>query len=236
MDETAPLSSHVAELQRRLTTCAAAAAASSAAAWFFSDELISAASKPIGQLSFFSPAEAFLVKLKLALFAGLLVSFPVILYNLWRYVSPAMTRGERRYGWILPASYTLLLLGGTLGFFIVWPVGIKFLLSFQRPDLRAIIGLSEYMGMLFYFLFAFGLIFQMPLVILLLSAAGMVTPAQLAAKRKYAALLIFVAAALLTPGPDVFSQVLLAAPMLLFYEVGILAARIAAGADKRKDA
>ena len=100
-------------------------------------------------------------------------------------------------------------------------------MSFQNGSLTAMLSVSEYINFIFYFLMAFGVVFQMPLVLMLLSLLGIVTPAFLSDKRKYAVLIIFVMAAILTPGPDVFSQLLLAVPMLVFYEIGIVFSRLA---------
>lgn len=227
MENTAPFSDHVEELKKRSLACLAVFSLLSALSWFISDKVLSLASRPVGQLVFFAPAEAFLAKFKISLLVGAVLSSPVFLYNFWRYVSPALLEKERVYGWLLPASYVLMLLGMAFGFFLVWPVGIRFLLSFQGENLKAMMSIGEYLGFLFYFLIAFGVVFQMPLAILFLSLTGIVSANFLAAQRKYAILIIFILAAVLTPGPDVFSQLMLASPMILFFEAGIIISRMA---------
>jgi len=227
VENTAPFSDHVEELKKRSLACLAVFSLLSALSWFISDKVLSLASRPVGQLVFFAPAEAFLAKFKISLLVGAVLSSPVFLYNFWRYVSPALLEKERVYGWLLPASYVLMLLGMAFGFFLVWPVGIRFLLSFQGENLKAMMSIGEYLGFLFYFLIAFGVVFQMPLAILFLSLTGIVSANFLAAQRKYAILIIFILAAVLTPGPDVFSQLMLASPMILFFEAGIIISRMA---------
>ena len=227
MENTAPFSDHVEELKKRSLACLAVFSLLSALSWFISDKVLSLASRPVGQLVFFAPAEAFLAKFKISLLVGAVLSSPVFLYNFWRYVSPALLEKERVYGWLLPASYVLMLLGMAFGFFLVWPVGIRFLLSFRGENLKAMMSIGEYLGFLFYFLIAFGVVFQMPLAILFLSLTGIVSANFLAAQRKYAILIIFILAAVLTPGPDVFSQLMLASPMILFFEAGIIISRMA---------
>jgi sec-independent protein translocase protein TatC len=227
VEKTAPFSEHVEELKRRALACLAAFSVLSVLSWFVADKALAVASRPVGQLVFFSPAEAFLVKFKISMLIGAVLASPALLYNFWRYVSPALLDSERVYGWLLPASYGLLLLGMVFGFLVVWPVGIKFLLSFQSENLKAMMSIGEYLGFLFYFLIAFGVVFQTPLIILFLSLTGIVSPEFLASKRKIAILVIFILAAILTPGPDVFSQLMVAFPMILFFEVGILISRVA---------
>jgi sec-independent protein translocase protein TatC len=214
---------HLGELRRRVVYMLLSVAVASGAAYAFIDEIISFITKTGGiqNLVFISPTEAFFVTVKLSILVGIVGAMPFILYQVWRYVGVALKKKERKYLiYFGPLSYVLFLMGATFAFRGVLPLGIKFLLSFSRENITPLITLNSYVGFLGKMITAFGLMFELPLVILLLSKLGIVTPEVLKKGRKYAIVAIFVMAAVLTP-PDVVSQVMLAAPVLLMYEIGV---------------
>ncbi|MBS4024963.1 MAG: twin-arginine translocase subunit TatC [Clostridia bacterium] len=173
-----------------------------------------------------APAEAFITQIKASVFAGILVALPIILWQIWSFIMPALHYHERRpVVAIVPASFVLFLAGVSFAYYMVFPLAIIFLIGVAGEGISPMISLSRYVSFLISFCLPFGLVFQLPLVILLLTKLGIVTPAFLAEKRKYAILVIAVLSATLTP-PDVISMMLMAGPMVLFYEIGIILARI----------
>ncbi len=188
---------------------------------------------PIAKLTALGPAETLWTHFKVAFIAGLLVALPVVLYEIWKFVAPGLLPRERHFA--LPfvvLSTVLFFFGVTFCFFIVLPMAMQFLLTFD-PTIQQTPRFSEYVDFTLKFLLAFGVIFELPLAMVIAARMGVVTPQFLARNRKYAILINFIIAAILTPTPDVFNQSLMAIPMCLLYEVGILAARIVARPLKR---
>ena len=180
---------------------------------------------PIAKLTALGPAETLWTHFKVAFIAGLLVAIPVVLYELWRFIAPGLLPKERRFA--LPfvvLSTAFFFLGVAFCFFIVLPMALQFLLTFD-PSIQQTPRFSEYVDFTLKFLLAFGVIFELPLAMVIAARIGIVTPQFLSRNRKYAILVNFIIAAILTPTPDVFNQCLMALPMCVLYEVGILAAR-----------
>lgn len=191
------------------------------------DKILFFLSKPVGKLVFIAPQEAFTTNIKIAFFVGLLFSSPFILYQIWKFVSLGLLPKERKYIRIFgPLSFLLFVIGFTFGYLIIVPIGMKFLLGFASEILAPMITISKYISFVFNLSFAFSLVFQLPIVILFLTKIGIVTPAVLKKRRKEAIVLVFIAAAIMTP-PDVVTQVLMAVPLILLYELGILFSRLA---------
>ncbi|MCR4404778.1 MAG: twin-arginine translocase subunit TatC [Candidatus Acetothermia bacterium] len=179
-------------------------------------------------LIFIHPAEAFFAYLKLAFFTGLLLSAPFILYQVWRYVMPALYSHERRYFRSAAAFGTGLFFAGVaFAFFVVLPLGIGFLVRMGGPELQAVFTIGNYISFSMIFLIAFGLVFELPVVIYVLVKLGVVSRRALAARRKYVFVLAFVLAAVITPSVDPFTQTVTAVPLLLLYELSIFLARFA---------
>jgi sec-independent protein translocase protein TatC len=222
-DKPLTIVEHLGELRRRLIFVLLCVAVTSGGAYFFIDEILDFITRTGGieDLVFISPTEAFFVIVKLCILTGVVGAMPFILFQIWRYVGVALKKNERKYLiYFGPVSYILFLIGAAFAFRGVLPLGIKFLLSFSRENLSPMITLNAYIGFLSKLIIAFGLMFELPLVILLLSKLGIVSPTTLKKGRKYAIVGIFVMAAILTP-PDVVSQIMLATPILLMYEIGI---------------
>ncbi len=183
-------------------------------------------SAPLLNLHFFSPPEVFMVKLKVVFFAGLMLASPVALGQLWAFVSAGLNEREKRAVRLFsPVSLALFLTGVSLAYFVILPVLLSFFIFGIGAGMTPTIMLSRYVSLVTLCCLAFGLVFQVPLVILLLTRIGLVTPDWLARNRKYAILLMFMVSALLTP-PDVATQLMMAAPMILLYEVGVWVARV----------
>jgi sec-independent protein translocase protein TatC len=222
-DKALTVVEHLDELRRRIIYILLGVAATSGGAYYFIDEILEFVTKVGGieNLVFISPTEAFFVIIKLSILVGIIAAMPFILFQVWKYVGIALKKTERKYLIFFgPLSYVLFLIGAGFAFRGVLPLGIKFLLSFSKENISPMITLNAYIGFLGKMVTAFGLMFELPLVILVLSKIGLVTPDVLKKGRKYAIIGIFIVAAILTP-PDVVSQVMLAAPILIMYEIGI---------------
>jgi sec-independent protein translocase protein TatC len=197
----------------------------------FSERITDFLSRPIratgNTLVFLSVAEAFWVQMKVAMFAGLFLAAPVVLWQVWAFISPGLHQHEKKYAapFIIIGSL-MFIAGGAFSIFVVTPSAVKFLLSFGRPGLQPMISLNNYIDFLLKFTLAFGAVFEVPLAITLLARLGVVTPKMLAKNRKYAILGAFIAGAILTPTPDAFNQTLMAGPIVILYEIGIISARI----------
>ncbi|MBI4823192.1 MAG: twin-arginine translocase subunit TatC [Nitrospirae bacterium] len=179
------------------------------------------------RLVFLAPAEAFWMHLKISLTTGIFLSAPVILYQVWRFISPGLFLKEKKYAVPFMLSATVLfLLGGIFCFFIVLPFALKFLLTYKTSDFLPMISIGNYIDFCLKFILAFGIVFELPVVIVFLTRMGIVSPQTLAKNRKYAVLIAFVLAAILTPTPDAFNQTLMAVPIIFLYEGGILVSRL----------
>jgi sec-independent protein translocase protein TatC len=153
--------------------------------------------------------------------------FPFVMYQLWKFLSPGLLPKERRYvGYFVFFSTIFFGIGVLFCYMVLLPVAIPFLLSYKTESLVAIIRIGDYIDFVLKFLLASGVVFELPLIIVLLSRLGIVTPDTLAKYRKFAVLGAFIAGAILTPTPDVFNQLILSIPIYLLYELGILASRI----------
>ena len=181
----------------------------------------------VTKLVFLAPAEAFWVYMKIGFVAGIFLALPFLLAQVWLFISPGLLPKERRYALPFIVSATgMFVLGALFCQFVILPFAIKFLLTYQTSQLTPMISVGNYIDFCSKFLLAFGIIFELPLIITLLSKLGLVTPQFLSKHRKYAVLMAFIAGAILTPTPDMFNQVLMAAPILVLYEIGIIMARL----------
>ena len=233
-DEKQPFLAHLEELRKRLIACAIAVGIGFVISYFFSERLFRLLIMPLrdamsesDQLIFTNLPEMFLTYLKVAFIAGILVAAPIIFYELWMFVAPGLYRKEKKYVIPFVVSSTILFVGGSLfGYFVVFPFGFKFFLGFANEYVKALPSVKQYFSFSMKLLFAFGIVFELPVVVFFLAKMGLVTPDLLKRNRKYAILLTFVIAALLTP-PDVITQCMMAGPILILYEIGILVTRLA---------
>ena len=232
-EKQVPLTEHLEELRKRLIRCAIAIGVGFAISYAFKEKLFEVLIRPLvavmgdkGQMIFTGLPEAFFTYLKVSLLAGIILALPVIFYQFWMFVAPGLYRKERTL--VLPVvliSLVFFTAGALFAYFLVFPLGFKFFLGFATDKIQALPSMKEYLGFSAKLLLAFGLAFELPLVLTCFARFGFVTPDFLKKNRKYALLLFFVAAAILTP-PDVISQILLAVPLMALYELSILGARI----------
>lgn len=220
-----PFVSHLAELRNRILLGLAGWAVCALGTWFLTPLLIKIMRRPLGnvELIFTRPTEAFMVYLKVAVLGGLFISLPWLLYQVAAFVSPGLESHEKRWiARIMPASFMLFLGGGAFGYFCVLPVTMNFFLTFQTEGLKALISISEYVGFVTMMTIVCGLVFQTPIVILLLAIVGIVNAPMLRKGRRWAILIIFIIAGIVTPTPDAFTQTVVALPMIVLYEISIL--------------
>ncbi|WP_155314260.1 twin-arginine translocase subunit TatC [Desulfosarcina ovata] len=232
-DDKLPFTAHLEELRKRLITSFIAVAVGFAICYGFKEKLFQILTQPLisvmnqGEtLIYTGLPEAFFTFLKVSFLAGLMLASPVIIYQFWMFVAPGLYDREKRL--LLPIVFlsTIFFVGGALfGYFIVFPFGFDFFLGFATETIRPMPSMKEYLSFSSKLLLAFGLVFELPLVITFLARLGIVSVPFLKKNRKYAILLFFVGAAILTP-PDVVTQMMMALPLMLLYEISIVGARI----------
>lgn len=228
---------HLDELRGVLVQSLAVFVVASVVLTFFSGRVIDLliADLSVKQLNFFAPTEAFMVRLKLSFVLGLMVAFPFILGKVWHFVAPGLFDRERRTVYPLLVTASILFYVGVLFCYIVLiPIVLDFLLGFGTDKLNPIISVNSYFAFVARMCLTFGLVFQLPIVVLMLSITGIVTPGQLLRQWRYAVLIIFVVAAVLTP-PDPVSQVLMALPVLLLYIGSVFVAYLAVRRREKQD-
>ncbi len=234
MDEKKlPLTAHLQELRKRLIFSFVAIGVGFFICYYFKEYLFNILAAPLlkvmpigGSLIFTSVAEAFFTYMKVTFIAAVILVSPFVLYQIWAFVAPGLYQKEKRY--VVP-----FVLGGSLFFavgvlfayFVTIPIGFKFLLGYATDFIKPLPSMKEYLSFSIKFLLAFGLCFEFPVVLVLLARIGVVDAKMLARQRKYAILLIFIFAAIITP-PDFISQVLMALPLWGLYELSIFLSKI----------
>ncbi|MGD9236221.1 MAG: twin-arginine translocase subunit TatC [Desulfobacterales bacterium] len=232
-EEKIPFTSHLEELRSRLIKTFIAIGIGFAASYGFKEKLFEILVRPLvkvmetgDHLIFTGLPEAFFTYLKVSLLAGIMLASPVILYQFWMFVAPGLYKNERRLmGPIVLLSSFFFIAGALFGYFIVFPWGFKFFLGFATESIRPLPSMKEYLAFSAKLLLAFGLVFELPMVLTFMARLGIVSVDFLKRNRKYAVLLFFAGAAILTP-PDVVTQVMMALPLMFMYELSIIGARI----------
>jgi sec-independent protein translocase protein TatC len=226
-DRKMSLIDHLEELRKRFIICIITVLACSIFSYFYSDKILAILKRPFPHsLVFISPQEPFVITLKIALFGGIIIALPMIIYQAWQFVSLALKEKEKRYLLFYgPFSLLLFLSGASFAYFVAIPVGLRFLLSFGGSSLEPMISISKYLSFITVTILTFGIVFELPLVSLFLVRIGIISPQFLAKNRKVAIIAIFVLAAILTPSIDAFTQILLAVPLVILYEVSIWLAK-----------
>ncbi|UCE08818.1 MAG: twin-arginine translocase subunit TatC [bacterium] len=219
-----PFLDHLEELRQRLLKCILSVFLLSVGSYFFAKQIMNILLRPYPHdkaLIFLKPTEGFLVYIKLSIFVGIILSLPVIFYQLWRFIAPGLYKKERKYIPIIVFFSTFFfLLGAFFCYFIIIPYGLNFLLGFTTEQLKATIQITEYLKFVTLLILVFGIIFELPLLSYFLTKMDLITPEFMRSKRRYGIVLIFIIAAILTP-PDVVTQLFLAGPLIILYEISI---------------
>ena len=241
-EEKIPFTGHLEELRKRLIICIIAVIVGFIACYGFKIQILDFLIKPLliimpdGQAMIFTGlTDKFFVYIKVSFLAGTILALPVIMHQVWRFVSPGLYPKEKHA--VFPMvifSCLFFLLGVGFGFFLVLPYGFEFLLHFGSPDIQAMPAIDKYLSLITKMLLAFGLVFQLPIFITVFARFGIVSVDFLTKNRKYALLIFLIGGAILTP-PDPLTQIMMALPMVILYEVSILSARIFGKKAKKDD-
>lgn len=224
-DDEMSIIDHLTELRRRLIRCVVAVLLGSCITYAFDEEIMQFLLAPAGKLYFMHPGEAFFSYAKVVLFSGFLLATPVVFYEIWRFFVPAFTRRERMVlGIMVPSSILLFYTGLAFSFFLIVPIGIKFFMGMGSEDLSPLFSIEKYLDFIITFLLPFGLAFELPLVIIIMAAIGLVNSQQLKKYFRYVFFVSFIVGALLTP-PDIISQITLALPLTALYGLSYLVVR-----------
>lgn len=215
---------HLSELRRRVIFVIIVFIGATLVSYNFSEPIIRSIIEmaPEMKLVFISPSELFMANLKIAILMGLVIASPVILTNLWLFVSPALEKGQKRAIIVaLSIGGVFFVLGAYFAFRIVLPTILQFFMGFKIPEIEEMISFNSYLTLVVNTMLSFGIVFEMPSIMMILTKLGLIKVAFMKRYRKYVILVIFVVGALLTP-PDVISQVMIAVPMLVLFETGLL--------------
>jgi sec-independent protein translocase protein TatC len=230
---------HIAELRQRLMVSAAVLAVAFGFSLFFAVPLLTLLLKPAGNLHlvFLSPLEPFMVKVKVAFFAGLSLSLPVILYEILAFASPGLKKKEKRLIFPIIISMIILFAGGVVfGYRFIMPISTAWLLAQAGEIMKASVSASNYVTFAGWFLIAFGVSFETPLFILLMVRLGILTPQKLRGSWRYAVIIILLVAAIITPDWSPITMAVMAIPMFLFYLLSCALAGLVAPKPKTEDA
>ncbi len=231
---------HLGEFRSRLLICVIVFMILIIAGFVFSDELLYFINKPYTdtglKLNVFKLSEGFMMRLKVAAIAALVAGLPFIVFQVWRFILPAIAKGDRWFGRIaLIASIALFYTGVAFVYFLLMPFTVKMLLSFVAKDITSVIGASEYISFVFLFCFLMGVLFEFPIIIMILTRIGIVTPHFLSSNRKWAIVIIFIISAVITPTQDILTQSLVTVPLWLLYESSIVISKMTLVRKKKKE-
>jgi len=222
---------HLEDLRRVLIISIIGTTVFAVAAYFFSDQILAILMEPLKKLDqkvfFTGVTEAIFVKIKLSFFTGFLAALPVILWQLWSFIIPALKKNERVYFTLFVLVSFLCFVGGVaFGFFGVYRYGVTFLLQFAGPNLAPMLTIDKYISFTISFLLPFGIVFEFPLISYFLAKLELVTYAFFARNRRYAILAVVVLAAVITPTPDIITCLIVSGPMYLLFEISVTVVRI----------
>lgn len=233
VEEKLPFTSHLEELRKRLIYSLIAIGVCFFICFAFKEWLFKILTLPLvavlpenSFMIFTNLPEAFFTYLKVSFVGALFLSSPFVLYQIWGFISPGLYSSEKKYAFPFVFFSTICFVGGSLfAYFTVFPIGFKFFVSFSTESIKPMLSIREFLSFSCKLLLAFGVIFELPVFMFFMTRIGLVNSKMLSSKRKYALLITFIAAAVLTP-PDVVTQILMAIPVMLLYEISIWVARL----------
>ena len=224
---TLPFLDHLEELRIRLIKCLVAVVI--AACFFYNciDSILAFLIKPVGQLVFTSPGGAFNARMTLTLLGAIILASPIILYQIWMFIACGLTEKEKKYIYFYgPSSFLFFFCGGVFAYFVAVPFSIRFLLGFASPGIVPMITVDNYISFVGTQMIAFGIVFELPLILMFLTKIGIATPAFLIEKRRHAIVAILIVSAVVTPSTDIITLLMMAGPLIVLYELGVLASRL----------
>ncbi len=238
-DNKMSLTDHLMELRKRLSRSLIALGIGFLVCYYFKESIFEIITRPLTRvlaknsyLIYTGLTEAFFTYMKIAFFAALIITSPFILYQIWKFISPGLLPREKKYVVPFVISSSFLFIGGIVfGYFIVLPTAFEFFVSFNNEYLKAMLSFKDYLSLFVTFLLGFGISFELPIFIFFLTKIGIVNAQMLSKQRRYAILIIFLVAAVLTPSPDALSQILMAIPLMFLYEISIFVSKFA---EKKK--
>jgi sec-independent protein translocase protein TatC len=238
-DNKMSLTDHLMELRKRLSRSLIALGIGFLVCYYFKESIFEIITRPLTRvlaknsyLIYTGLTEAFFTYMKIAFFAALIITSPFILYQIWKFISPGLLPREKKYVVPFVISSSFLFIGGIVfGYFIVLPTAFEFFVSFNNEYLKAMLSFKDYLSLFVTFLLGFGISFELPIFIFFLTKIGVVNAPMLSKQRRYAILIIFLVAAVLTPSPDALSQILMAIPLMFLYEISIFVSKFA---EKKK--
>ena len=217
-----PLRDHLQEFRKRLIICLVVVAIAALACYNYVDDIIALLSGPAGKLYFMNPSEVFFTYMEIALYAGILFTLPVLLYEVWAFVAPALWPEERRAVLvILPTAVILFYVGLVFAYYLVIPAAVTFFMGFATQTLQPMFSLESYLSFILALTLPFGFIFELPLIVVFLAKIGLVTGDFLKGKRKILIVISFIFAAVLYPTTDIFTQTMIAVPLIVLYEISL---------------
>ena len=217
-----PLRDHLQEFRKRLIICLVVVAIAALACYNCVDDIIALLSGPAGKLYFMNPSEVFFTYMEIALYAGILFTLPVLLYEVWAFVAPALWPEERRAVLvILPTAVILFYVGLVFAYYLVIPAAVTFFMGFATQTLQPMFSLESYLSFILALTLPFGFIFELPLIVVFLAKIGLVTGDFLKGKRKILIVIAFIFAAVVSPTTDIFTQTMIAVPLIVLYEISL---------------
>lgn len=217
-----PLRDHLQEFRKRFIICLVVVAIAALACYNYVDDIIALLSGPAGKLYFMNPSEVFFTYMEIALYAGILFTLPVLLYEVWAFVAPALWPEERRAVLvILPTAVILFYVGLVFAYYLVIPAAVTFFMGFATQTLQPMFSLESYLSFILALTLPFGFIFELPLIVVFLAKIGLVTGDFLKGKRKILIVIAFIFAAVVSPTTDIFTQTMIAVPLIVLYEISL---------------
>lgn len=241
-EEKQTIIEHLEELRKSLIISVVAIIIAAVASFYFSEQILSIIISPLKALNenlvVTGVTEAFFVKLKLSFLAGFIIAFPIVVWSIWRFFKPALYPSERKYIYILFPISIFLFVGGVLfAYFGILRLVLNFFIYIAGSNLDTMFKVDQYVSFVMAFTIPFGLVFELPVIVFFLTKLGIIRYEMLSGNRKYALLVIVILAAALTPGPDPVSQMFMAIPVYVLYEISIWVSRLAGpGRKRRKEA
>lgn len=222
MEEASSMSvvDHLSELRTRLVIAIVAIIVGTLGAYYYVEDILQILVAPAGKLYYTKPTEAFFTYMKISLVAGCIVSSPVWFYQIWAFIVPALSKGEKRVTFmVVPTAVVLFVVGVLFSYYLVLPMAIQFFIGFGTDELQPLFSIGQYIDFVIAFILPFGITFELPLILIALGVLGILSSDRLREYRKMFILLAFIIGAAISPTPDMLSQTMIAGPMILLYEI-----------------